>query len=81
MGVDMAMMEMTLILAMVVQRYRIHLVSCHREEPDCVLDMIPRHRVRATLHAQNRVAAPEAALSVGAAHLPLAQCPARAESV
>jgi cytochrome P450 len=81
MGVDMAMMEMTLILAMVVQRYRIHLVSCHREEPDCVLDMIPRHRVRATLHAQNRVPAPESALSAGAAHLPLAQCPARAEPV
>jgi cytochrome P450 len=53
MGVDMAMMEMTLIMAMVVQRYRLHLESCHREEPECILDMIPRYRVRATLHARN----------------------------
>jgi cytochrome P450 len=52
MGVEMAMMEMLLIVVMVVQKYRIHLVSCHREEPDCVLDMIPRHRVRATLQPQ-----------------------------
>jgi cytochrome P450 len=56
MGVDMAMMEMLLIMAMVVQRYRIHLVSCHREEPDCVLDMIPRNRVRATLRPQLPIA-------------------------
>jgi cytochrome P450 len=49
MGVDMAMMEMLLIMAMVVQRYRVHLASCHREELDCVLDMMPRHRVQATL--------------------------------
>jgi len=52
MGVDMAMMEMLLIVAMVVRRYRVHLVSCHREEPDCVLDMIPRNRVQATLQPQ-----------------------------
>jgi cytochrome P450 len=61
MGVDMAMMEMMLIVVMVVQRFRVHLVSCHREEPDCVLDMIPRHRVRATLHAQHPAVAPEPA--------------------
>lgn len=61
MGVDMAMMEMLLIMAMVVQRYRIHLVSGHREEPDCVLDMIPRYRVRATLHPQQPVGPPAAA--------------------
>jgi cytochrome P450 len=52
MGVEMAMMEMTLVMVMVAQRHRIHLVSCHREEPECVLDMIPRHRVVATLQAQ-----------------------------
>jgi cytochrome P450 len=52
MGVEMAMMEMLLIMVMVVQKYRVHLVSCHREELDCVLDMIPRHRVRATLQPQ-----------------------------
>jgi cytochrome P450 len=57
MGVDMAMMEMLLILVMVVQRYRVHLVSCHREEPDCVLDMIPRHHVRATLQPQRPLSA------------------------
>ena len=53
MGVDMAMMEMLLIIAMVVQRYRVHLVAGHREEPDCILDMIPRHHVRATLHRRH----------------------------
>jgi len=58
MGVDMAMMEMLLIMVMVAQRHRIHLVSCHREEPDCVLDMIPRYRVRATLHPQLPVSGP-----------------------
>ena len=55
MGVDMAMMEMTLIMAMVVQRHRIHLVSGHREEPECILDMIPRYHVRATLQPQQAV--------------------------
>ena len=58
MGVDMAMMEMLLIMAMVVQRYRLHLVSGHREEPECILDMIPRHRVRATLHRQHPLPGP-----------------------
>jgi cytochrome P450 len=58
MGVDMAMMEMLLIMAMVTQRYRTHLVSYHREEPDCVLDMLPRHRVRATIQRQDAVSAP-----------------------
>jgi cytochrome P450 len=52
MGVDMAMMEMLLIMVMVVQRFRIHLVAGHREEPECILDMIPRHHVRATLQRQ-----------------------------
>jgi hypothetical protein len=42
---------------MVARKYRIHLVPGHREEPECVLDMIPRHHVRATLHKQQRVAA------------------------
>lgn len=81
MGVDMAMMEMMLIMVMVVQRHRIHLVSCHREEPECILDMVPRYRVRATLHAQLPVSGPPreepAVVSQGA-------CPgmsARAESV
>ena len=58
MGVDMAMMEMMLIMVMVVQRYRIHLVPGHREEPECILDMIPRYRVRATLHRQHPVSGP-----------------------
>jgi cytochrome P450 len=52
MGADMATMEVMLIMVMVVQRFRLHLVSCHREEPECILDMIPRHRVRATLQRQ-----------------------------
>ena len=81
MGVDMAMMEMLLITAMVVQRYQIHLVSCHREEPDCVLDMIPRHRVRATLHPQLPVGP---AVTAPPVVVPEAKCPvtgARAEPV
>jgi cytochrome P450 len=52
MGVDMAIMETLLIMAMVVQRFRLHLVPCHREEPECILDMIPRHGVRATVRRQ-----------------------------
>ena len=52
MGVDIAMMETLLIIAMIAQRYRLHLVSCHREEPECVLDMIPRNGVRMTLQRQ-----------------------------
>ena len=52
MGADMAMMEMLLIMTMIVQKFRLHLVACHREEPECILDMIPRHHVRATLHRQ-----------------------------
>ena len=54
MGVDMAMMETLLIIAMVVQRYRLHLVSGHREEPECILDMLPRHRVRATIQKRGQ---------------------------
>jgi cytochrome P450 len=52
MGADMAIMETLLILAMVVQRYQLHLVAGHREEPECILDMIPRYGVRATLRKQ-----------------------------
>ena len=55
MGVDMAMMEMMLIMVMVVQKFRVHLVSCHREEPECILDMLPRNRVVATLHPQQPI--------------------------
>jgi cytochrome P450 len=52
MGLDMAIMETLLILAMVVQRFQVHLVPGHREEPECILDMIPRYGVRATLRRQ-----------------------------
>jgi cytochrome P450 len=52
MGVDMAIMETLLIMAMIVQKYRLHLVSYHREEPECVLDMIPRYGVRVTVERQ-----------------------------
>jgi len=58
MGADMAMMETLLILTMVVQRYRLHLVPGHREEPECIIDMVPRHGVRATLH-KRRALVPE----------------------
>jgi cytochrome P450 len=52
MGADMAIMETLLIMSMVVQKYRLHVVSGHREEPECILDMIPRYGVRATVHRQ-----------------------------
>jgi cytochrome P450 len=58
MGVDMAMMEMLLIMVMIVQRHRLHLVSCHREEPECILDMVPRYRVRAILRRQQPLGDP-----------------------
>lgn len=50
MGADMAVMETLLIMTMVLQRYRLHLVSGHREEPECIIDMVPRNGVRATVH-------------------------------
>lgn len=52
MGADMAMMETLLIMTMIVQKFRLNLVSGHREEPECILDMVPRRHVRATLHRQ-----------------------------
>jgi cytochrome P450 len=67
MGVDMAMMEMLLIMVMVVQKHRVHLVSCHREEPECILDMLPRYRVRATLQPQVPIAATAATQPVATA--------------
>jgi cytochrome P450 len=68
MGADMAMMEMLLIMAMVVQKYRLPLVSYHREEPECILDMVPRNRVRATLRLQTPAApAPRSLEHSGAA--------------
>jgi cytochrome P450 len=57
MGADMATMEMLLILTTVVQRYRLPLASCHREDVDCVLDMLPRHGVRVTPRRQRPIAA------------------------
>jgi cytochrome P450 len=58
MGADMATMEMMLILTTVVQRYRLPLASCHREEVECILDMLPRHGVRVTPRLQQPIAAP-----------------------
>jgi cytochrome P450 len=57
MGADMATMEMMLILVMVVQRFRLALVSGHREEVECILDMLPRHGVPVTLRRQRPMSA------------------------
>lgn len=54
MGADLAMMETLLIIAMVVQQFRLHLVSCHREEAECIIDMVPRYGVRATVERQRQ---------------------------
>jgi cytochrome P450 len=70
MGADMATMEMLLIMVMVVRRFRVSLVSGHREALECILDLVPRHGVRATLTRQRPapasmpVAAPAAAAGV-----------------
>ena len=66
MGADMATMEMLLIMVMVVQRFRVALVSGHREEVECILDMLPRHGVRATLRRQRPLAAPPSAAAAPA---------------
>jgi cytochrome P450 len=79
MAADMAMAELLLIMVMIVQRYRLHLVSGHREEPECILDMVPRHRVRSTLHKQPAVRPVPPEQAVSAAVCPWA--PARAGSV
>ncbi len=58
MGVDIAMMEILLILSMIVRKYRLHLVSGHHEEAECILDMIPRFGVRVTLQRQSSIGRP-----------------------
>lgn len=82
MGADMATMEMMLILAMVVQRFRVRVAAGHREEPECILDMLPRHRVPATLERQPRVATADlaaagafAAAHASPAHAAVGRCP------
>jgi cytochrome P450 len=55
MGVDMAIMETLLILSMVVQRFRLNLVAGHREEPETIIDMVPRHGVRAVVRKRPAV--------------------------
>jgi hypothetical protein len=35
---------------MILQRYKLHLISGHHEEPECIIDMVPRNGVRATIH-------------------------------
>jgi cytochrome P450 len=72
MGADMAAMESLLILVTVVQRFRVHLVSGHHEEPECIIDMVPRYGVRATLQrksppAVDREPNPAAARAAGLA--------------
>jgi cytochrome P450 len=78
MGTDMAMMETLLIMTMIVQKYRLHLVSGHREEPECILDMIPRHHVRATLHRQPSHAVMNARACETSAGTPVELAPCRA---
>lgn len=82
MGADMATMEMALIMAMVMQRYRVQVAPGHREEPECILDMVPRHRVPATLERAPRiapVAMPEPAYAFAGGHASaspgVARCP------
>jgi hypothetical protein len=67
-------MEMLLIMVMVVQRFRVALVSGHREALECVLDLVPRHGVRATLTRQRPAPAspPAAATAPAAGRCPFA---------
>jgi cytochrome P450 len=70
MGLDMATMEMLLVMTMVAQRYRLSLVAGHREEIECVLDMLPRHGVRMTLRRQR-----PAPVSITSVPTPALACP------
>jgi cytochrome P450 len=73
MGADMAMMEVLLIMVTVVQRFRLPLAAGHREETECILDMIPRHGVRVTpRRRQTGAAAPRAAAAAAPA---VGSCP------
>jgi cytochrome P450 len=51
-GNGFAMMEVQIILAMVVRRYRLWLVSGHRVELDPLITLRPRHGVQMTLAAR-----------------------------
>lgn len=47
------MMEMQLILSMVVQRYRLYLVSGHPVDPDPFITLRPRAGIVVTLRRQS----------------------------
>jgi cytochrome P450 len=49
-GVDFAMMEAQFVVAMVAQRFRLHLVSGYEVEPDPIFTLRPRPGVLVTLH-------------------------------
>ncbi len=49
-GNAFALMEAKIILAMVMQRYRLELVPGHRIEPEPSITLRPRHGVPVTLH-------------------------------
>jgi cytochrome P450 len=51
-GNNFALMEAVLILAMVVQRFRLDLVPGHPIEPEPMVTLRPRHGVLVTLHAR-----------------------------
>lgn len=50
-GADFATLELSLILAMTVQRYRVHVVPGHPVEPRALVTLHPRHGVLVTLSA------------------------------
>ena len=52
-GNNFALMEAQIIIAMVVQRYRLHLVSGHKVEPDPTVTLRPGGGVKVTLKPQD----------------------------
>jgi cytochrome P450 len=70
MGADMALMEVLLIMVTVVQRFRLPLVAGHREQAECILDMIPRNGVRVTPRRR-----PAAAVHAATAAAAVRSCP------
>ncbi len=54
-GYEFALLEAQLVLAMVVQKFRLSLVPGHPVVPDPVIALKPRHGILMTLHKQNSV--------------------------
>lgn len=55
-GQDMGLLELTIVVAMIVQRFRLRLASGARVRPKALLDLVPAHGVPLELTARSRPA-------------------------